>query len=132
MKNKTLLMIAAGAGGYMIWKWYQKDKAKRVAALATQTPVIAEQSMTAGGDIPRTNSADLSGLGEPVTRPAPWRGYGKVQANISQAKAWGAQTAETCPAMNPTPPNLVAADDGGVPEGEAFIDDNEFNSDSEF
>ena len=67
------------------------------------------------------------GMGDPQN----WRGYQQVQADISQAKAFGAETAQTQP--NPPPPvNKVMGDVEDAPEGAGFFDPGEFDEEVAF
>jgi len=100
--KKTLTYGGIAVGAYLAYRWYQKDKAKRLAAGGATTGV--------------------AGLGAPV-----WYGYGKTKQDLPQAKAYGAETSET--AASPMPPNVVVGDADEAPEGAAFTDEDEFTQD---
>lgn len=114
MKTKQLMTWGAIAvGGYLAYRWYQKDKSKRKA-------------------LPPPPPGNLSGARDQYSTPdAPrWYGYGRTQDDASQGNAYGAETSETSQALNPTPPDAVVDDVQEAPEGAAFMDDDEFTQDS--
>jgi len=113
VKTKQLMTWGAIAvGGYLAYRWYQKDKTARKAL-----PVPA---------------GNLSGSRDQYSTPdAPrWYGYGRTQDDVSQGNAYGAETSDTSPALNPTPPDVVVGDVQEAPEGAAFMDEDEFTQDS--
>jgi len=115
VKTKQLMTWGAIAvGGYLAYRWYQKDKANRT-----------------GKRLLVTNPAgNLSGSRDQYSTPdAPaWYGYGRTQDDMSQGKAFGAETAETMP--TPSAPDVVMGDVQEAPQGAAFMDDDEFTEDS--
>ncbi len=118
MNTKKLLTWGAiGVGAYLAYRWYMKDRAKRLAAPAPSTGVAGtggfrDQYDAEVNDSPR------------------WKGYGRVPSDISQAKAFGAETGETMP--TPAAPNAVIGDAEEAAAGMAFGDEDEFTETAVF